>query len=209
MKTCTVLPERYEAAASVDLQNDKRKALLVNGLSAAVMLLMILLGHFLIRPVTDLFGFDDTNSGWFLRIAVMMAGLFVYVILHELAHAAAMKSFGAKQVRFGFTGLYAFAGSEADYLDLDGAADRVRDPVYRSDDRRSVRLVLGILFLADRQRLRLRGRSLRLLPDGCFAGHRSDSGYRDVDALLSAGRRSRDRVRRFRRVSLKRGGEKG
>ncbi len=116
MKTCTVLPERYEAAASVDLQNDKRKALLVNGLSAAVMLLMILLGHFLIRPVTDLFGFDDTNSGWFLRIAVMMAGLFVYVILHELAHAAAMKSFGAKQVRFGFTGLYAFAGSEADYF---------------------------------------------------------------------------------------------
>ena len=32
------------------------------------------------------------------------------------SHAAVMRAFGAKKLRFGFTGLYAYAGSEEDYF---------------------------------------------------------------------------------------------
>ncbi|MGX8688621.1 MAG: DUF3267 domain-containing protein, partial [bacterium] len=35
----------------------------------------------------------------------------------ELTHAAVMKAVGGKEVKFGFTGLYAFAGSTVDYFD--------------------------------------------------------------------------------------------
>ena len=46
----------------------------------------------------------------------MLLGLTLYIILHELVHAAAMRLSGTQKVNFGFTGLYAFAGS-ADYYD--------------------------------------------------------------------------------------------
>ncbi len=39
------------------------------------------------------------------------------MVLHELTHAVVMKAVGAKKVIFGFTGMYAFAGSKEDYFD--------------------------------------------------------------------------------------------
>ena len=44
-----------------------------------------------------------------------MVLIFVYLILHELVHGVAMKICGTKKVKYGFTGLYAFAGSEDFY----------------------------------------------------------------------------------------------
>lgn len=44
-------------------------------------------------------------------LAAFLVCAVVYMVLHELVHGACMKVFGAKKVRFGFTGLYAFAGS--------------------------------------------------------------------------------------------------
>ena len=40
-----------------------------------------------------------------------------YIVLHELTHAVVMKAVGGGKVNFGFTGLYAFAGSREDYFD--------------------------------------------------------------------------------------------
>jgi len=40
----------------------------------------------------------------------------VYMVLHEMVHGIAMKAFGTKKVKYGFTGMYAFAGSD-DYYD--------------------------------------------------------------------------------------------
>ena len=42
--------------------------------------------------------------------------MVLYMVLHELVHGAAMKICGTKKVRYGFTGAYAFAGSD-DYYD--------------------------------------------------------------------------------------------
>ena len=51
-----------------------------------------------------------------LEIALIVLSLFVYLVLHELTHGVTMKCFGGKEVKFGFTGLYAYAGSEKDYF---------------------------------------------------------------------------------------------
>ena len=55
--------------------------------------------------------------GELATILIVFAVSFVaYIILHEFTHGATMKLFGGKEVRYGFTGLYAFAGSEKDYF---------------------------------------------------------------------------------------------
>ncbi len=41
--------------------------------------------------------------------------MIAYMILHELVHGISMKLCGTKRVKYGFTGLYAFAASEDYY----------------------------------------------------------------------------------------------
>lgn len=98
------LPMGYREVLSIDLQKDTKQALLVNGLAIAIAAVMLVPG-FLLAPTFKIGGNLPTLAA-FLVCAV------VYMVLHELVHGACMKLFGAKRVRFGFTGLYAFAGSE-------------------------------------------------------------------------------------------------
>lgn len=115
MKHCVqTLPGGYRELVHLDLQKDKKLALLVNGLGLAVMLVLLVVGHLLV----SIRYFISPGLGfYFLRLVVMLAGMFAYLVLHELTHAAAMKACGAGKLRFGFTGLYAYAGSEGDYFD--------------------------------------------------------------------------------------------
>lgn len=115
MRSVTELPEGYRAIFSVDLQKDKKTALFVNLLGAAILLLMAVPMHFAV-PISALFSFEQGFGMYFLRFGVLLLSNFLYIVLHELTHAAVMRIYGAKKVRFGFTGLYAFAGSEADYF---------------------------------------------------------------------------------------------
>ena len=57
---------------------------------------------------------NEKNRGG-LKAALIIL-MFLYLILHELVHGIAMKLCGTKKVKYGFTGMYAFAGSE-DYYD--------------------------------------------------------------------------------------------
>lgn len=50
-----------------------------------------------------------------VRFAVLLVLLVVYMILHELVHGIAMKMCGTKKIKYGFTGMYAFAGSDDYY----------------------------------------------------------------------------------------------
>ena len=97
------LPMGYREVLSIDLQKDTKQALLVNGLAIAIAAVMLVVG-FLLMPAFRI-GADLPALVAFLACAV------AYMVLHELVHGACMKLFGAKRVRFGFTGLYAFAGS--------------------------------------------------------------------------------------------------
>ena len=117
-RSYTKLPEGYSQHAHINLQTDKKTALRVNIAAVIIMLAMFILAHFAIAPITTLFDPDaDDLLPCLLRVGVLLLGYFAYIILHELTHAAVMKLFGAKKLRFGFTGLYAFAGSEEDYFD--------------------------------------------------------------------------------------------
>ncbi len=119
MQARTELGQGYEECRRVDLQKDRRAAFAVNAAAVVVMAALIAFANFLIRPLTGFFSADadGTLFEWLAKPLALIFGLIAYLILHELTHAAAMKLLGAHKVRFGFTGLYAFAGAEHDYFD--------------------------------------------------------------------------------------------
>lgn len=114
MRSTQALPDNYEQIFEVDLQKDKKKALLINLLGAAIMIAMVIPALFIV-PITALFDMSAGLGMYALRFGVLIAANIVYIILHELTHGVAMKLCGTKKIKYGFTGLYAFAGSDDYY----------------------------------------------------------------------------------------------
>ena len=115
MKAIGVLPEDYGEIYSLNLQKDKRTAIIVNLLALAIAAVMAVSMNFFV-PVTSGFDMSGGIVRYFLRLAALIVLMVLYMVLHELVHGIAMKLCGTKRVKYGFTGLYAFAGSE-DYYD--------------------------------------------------------------------------------------------
>lgn len=115
MKAIGVLPEDYGEIYSLNLQKDKRTAIIVNLLAFAIAAVMAVSMNFFV-PVTSFFDMSGGIVRYFLRLAALIVLMVLYMVLHELVHGIAMKLCGTKRVKYGFTGLYAFAGSE-DYYD--------------------------------------------------------------------------------------------
>ncbi len=115
MKAVEELPEGYREIFSIDLQKDKKAALVVNAAALAIMVIMAVAMNFYI-PASTLF---DISEGWgiyWLRFGVIIISFIIYMVLHELVHGITMKYFGSKTVKYGFTGLYAYAGC-SEYFD--------------------------------------------------------------------------------------------
>lgn len=110
MKSYPTLPQGYVPFASIDLLRNKKQFWIVNGLSIALCVLMLippfLWGYSLF------FGGDGSLSASFLRLGAALVGLLAYIALHELTHGAVMKACGAS-VRYGYKVVYAYAGSDA------------------------------------------------------------------------------------------------
>lgn len=118
MKHCVQqLPAGYGECLRVNLQSDKKTAMGINIAGGAGLVAMMALAHFAFMPLTRWFSRDESIAAMLLKMFVLLGGYFVYIVLHELTHAAVMKLFGGTKLRFGFTGLYAYAGSEYDYFD--------------------------------------------------------------------------------------------
>lgn len=115
MKAVSQLPDGYREIDAVDLQKDKKLSLLVNGLAILIGVALAVPMHFVV-PLSTLFDMSAGLGAYFIRFGVLFAAVIVYMVLHELVHGAAMKLCGTKRVKYGYTGLYAFAGSE-DYYD--------------------------------------------------------------------------------------------
>lgn len=115
MKSYNELPENCREIFSVNLQKDKKAALFINLGALAIMFVMALPMHFYI-PITSLFDMDAGIPRYLLRLGVLIAASMLYIVLHELVHGITMKLCGTKKIKYGFTGLYAFAGS-SDYYD--------------------------------------------------------------------------------------------
>lgn len=115
MKAYSALPENYKEIFSVNLQKDKKKSILVNSFALLIAAVMIVPVHFII-PITELFSVGEDMKMYFIRFAVLLILSVLYIVLHEAVHGVAMKICGTKKIKYGFTGIYAFAGSN-DYYD--------------------------------------------------------------------------------------------
>ena len=115
MKALNILPDGYGQIYEINLQKNKKKMLLVNGIALLISVLMVVPMCFYI-PITELFSFEKGILQYFIRFAALFGLSIVYMVLHELVHGITMKLCGTKKVKYGFSGLYAFAGSD-DYYD--------------------------------------------------------------------------------------------
>ncbi len=114
MKSFENLPEGYREICAIDLQKDKKTALLVNALALVIAAIMIVPASFIV-PISALFSMEQGMGAYLLRFGAILVLMVVYVVLHELVHGVAMKMCGTKKVKYGFTGMYAFAGSDDYY----------------------------------------------------------------------------------------------
>lgn len=115
MRAVQHLPEGYNEIYSIDLQKDQKTALWVNALALILATVMAVPMHFVV-PISTLFDMRDGIGAYALRHVVLLAAMVVYLVLHEAVHGITMKLCGTKKVKYGFTGMYAFAGSD-DYYD--------------------------------------------------------------------------------------------
>ncbi len=110
MKSCEMLPHGYVPLLSVDLQKNKRLALLVNIIALVIAAVMVTVAVFFVSPLY-MFDMSVGLGVYFLRLGVMLGGMLVYIVIHELMHGIFIRVFTGKPAKYGFTGLYAFAGS--------------------------------------------------------------------------------------------------
>ena len=115
MKAFSQLPDYYREVYAVDFQKDKKLSLRINVFAFLIGVLLAVPMHFVV-PFSTLFNMSAGLGPYFIRFGVLFVSIIVYMVLHELVHGAAMKLCGTKRVKYGYTGLYAFAGSE-DYYD--------------------------------------------------------------------------------------------
>lgn len=115
MKGYENLPVDYVPLFSIDLQKNKKLAALVYAISAVIAAALVVMGIFAV-PEAKLFDFSAGYGVYFGRLGVLVGGLFAYIVLHELVHGVFMRLFSKQRVKYGFTALYAYAGSDA-YFD--------------------------------------------------------------------------------------------
>lgn len=111
MSTVLTLPDDYREALKIDLQSNKKEMILVYSMALVIMLLLAVPAHMLV-PISTLFDMEDLGF-YMIRFAVLLIGLAAYCILHELVHGVFMKRYSGIKASYGFTGLYAYAGSPA------------------------------------------------------------------------------------------------
>ena len=115
MKSFNSLPQGYREIYSIDLQKNKKTSLLVNSVAITIAAIFTIPMIFVV-PISTLFSMDKGLGAYCLRFGSLLILCILYMILHEVVHGIAMKICGTKKVKYGFTGLYAFAGSD-DYYD--------------------------------------------------------------------------------------------
>ena len=110
MKTTVTLPVGYGERFSIDLQRDKKLMLIVNGIGLVIAVVVAVVGHLLV-PLQTMFDLSRGLVPYAIRFGVMILGAVVYIVLHEAVHGIVMYRFSGVRPKFGFTGVYAYAGS--------------------------------------------------------------------------------------------------
>lgn len=106
------LPDGYREIKRVDFRADKQLMILINVWAIAITVVMVIIG-FVIRPTTDTSPGGLMSLMTLLRTAAVIVSVAVYIVLHELVHGVFIKRYSGKKAKYGFVGLYAYAGSGA------------------------------------------------------------------------------------------------
>ncbi|PKM40354.1 MAG: hypothetical protein CVV04_03900 [Firmicutes bacterium HGW-Firmicutes-9] len=105
----TTLPNGYREVRRVDLMRNRKEAILINLLALVIAAGVAALGFVFCPPFFEV----EIGIHSIVNMILMMVGIVVYMILHEIIHGVFMKAFSGLKPRYGFTGLYAYAGSDA------------------------------------------------------------------------------------------------
>ena len=115
MRSTWTLPEGYAQKYLIDLKDNKKQFWIVNGLSILIMLLLLAAFFQLMW-----YGLMELHfEGLPLQLLIMALGTVAYIPLHELVHGIFMRRFSGKKANYGFTLVYAFAGSECYFTKRD------------------------------------------------------------------------------------------
>ena len=114
MKSFNSLPEGYSEIYSVDLKKNKKLSLFVNAAALIIAVGMVIPMHFYV-PITTIIDMEKGLGAYCIRFASLLVLMVLYIVLHEVVHGISMKICGTKKIKYGFTGVYAFAGSDDYY----------------------------------------------------------------------------------------------
>ncbi len=110
MQNTFTLPQNYSKAFGIDLQKDKKLAIIVN-VAAVVIAVVMFIPAINLVSVKSFYNLESPLKSM-LNLLIIFGFMVIYMILHELVHGVCIKYFSKKKARYGFTGLYAFAGSD-------------------------------------------------------------------------------------------------
>ncbi len=105
----TTLPNGYREVRRVDLMRNRKEAVIVNLLALLITGALAVLGFVFCPPFVEI----TIGIHTIINMVIWMIGIIAYMIFHELIHGVFMKTFSGKKPHYGFTGLYAYAGSDA------------------------------------------------------------------------------------------------
>ena len=86
--------------------------MLVHATAIVLIVLMVFGGTFFV-PLTGLYYSSTEYPILVGKLFLTLLSMILYLVLHELVHGICMKWFGKTKVHYGFTGLYAYAGSSS------------------------------------------------------------------------------------------------
>jgi len=105
------LPEGYREIKRVNLQKDKKVAIGVNLAALVIAAVVFAVGNAFV-PFSLRIGAENL-SAYALGCLGVAVAMIAYLVAHELVHGIFIKRYSGKKAKYGFTGLYAYAGSDA------------------------------------------------------------------------------------------------
>ena len=106
-------PEGFLSYDTIDLKNNKKQFWFVNILSLVLAAACVAAGYFIV-PFGELRLFrGGAPSETVVPVFVVLFGLFLYIVLHELTHGAFLYAFTKVKQKFGFIGWAAYCGNSA------------------------------------------------------------------------------------------------
>ena len=105
------LPAEYHVIKQLNMQKDKKLVVLLNVVALIIAIVLVLIGLKLV-PISFVVILGN-RFDFLIRLLMILVGMILYILSHELIHGLFIRLFSGKKAKYGFTGLYAYAGTDA------------------------------------------------------------------------------------------------